>query len=128
MKHVAYVDTRTISNDPVTVTLGEARVKYNVFKDIDSKLVAATTTLADISFRPVVTRGIARVSADDTFDERAGKSISSKKAHIKANVKIQKTIEVAKALLDEAKAKLDAIYSERVASNVALSNDILKHM
>ena len=76
-----------IINGTTTVVYGEGTPEEHVTEEIANKLWGALNAVPTV---PVVTRGVAKLHPDDTYDEKTGVMIASRKAALKAKIKMYK--------------------------------------
>lgn len=76
-----------IINGTTTVVYGEANADRHVTQQIAEKINELLVTLPD-EYEKVVTRGVAKLHPDDTYDEKTGVIIASRKAELKARIKM----------------------------------------
>ena len=76
-----------IINGTTTVVYGEANADRHVTEQIAEKINELLVTLPD-GYEKVVTRGVAKLHPDDTYDEKTGVIIASRKAELKARIKM----------------------------------------
>lgn len=74
-----------IINGTTTVVYGEANPEEHVTQQIADKLWKAFEVLPNDK---IVTRGVAKLHPDDTYDEKTGVIIASRKAELKARIKM----------------------------------------
>lgn len=107
-KETGVLEKDIIINGTTTIVQGQAYADKNLTNSVTNKLTAAVVAMGSLIFHGPVTKGVAKLHPDDTYDEKTGIKIASRKAELKAAIKMHNTYADVIKLLNDCLDELDA--------------------
>jgi hypothetical protein len=121
-KIVKYSDVKIIKGKTTTVVIGTARTNLNRESVIAHMLYSTADKFNDFNSDTHYYKGVAYLSPKDTYDEKTGIVLASRKAEAKSNLKVLKNYKTAIKMLSDALILLNADASQ-LESELKVLND-----
>ena len=87
-KETGVVEKDIIINGTTTIVQGRAYADKHLTNTVANKLTQAVAIMGALVFHGPITKGVAKLHPDDTYDEKTGIKIASRKAELKAAIKM----------------------------------------
>ena len=121
-KIVRYSDVKTIKGKTTTVVIGTAGINQNRELVIARMLYNAANKFDDFNKEPNFCKGVSYLSPKDTYDEKTGVVLASRKAEAKGDLKVLKNYKTVIKMLNDALILLNADASQ-LESEVKVLDD-----